>query len=349
MDEGKQINEAAKELSKLGASKGGVARAKKLSPEERSEIARQAVETRWERAGKTKVHLPKATHDGDLKIGDIAIKCAVLEDGTRVLSRTTFIKAIGRKGKAKGGRGYDDEFKVPVFLSANNLKPFISNELIENSKPILFKLYGQQSIGYKAELLPQVCNVFLDADEAGEIAGNQKHIVEKCKILIRGFATVGLIALIDEATGYQEIRDRIALQKILDKYLTDDWAKWTKTFPDDYYRELFRLKNIPYPPIQSSTKKPSYVGHWTNEIIYSRLAPGVKEALKEKNPRLLSGFRGRKHHQHLTRDYGHPELTDLLSNVIFLMKTCIDENDFKRRLNKAKPQYGKNLLIDFKE
>lgn len=347
MEDKKKVNEAAKELSKLGASKGGIARAQKLTPEERSEIARNAVETRWEKSGINRVNLPKATHEGPLKIGDMILNSAVLEDGTRVLSRTTFLKAIGRKGKAKGGRDYDDEFKVPVFLSAKNLIPFISTELRENSMPILFKSKnGTQSIGYRAELLPQVCGVFLDADEAPDvITASQRHIVNRCKILIRGFATVGIIALIDEATGYQEVRDRLALQKILDKYLTDEWAKWTKTFPDDYYKELFRLKSIPYPPIPSSTKKPSYVGHWTNDIIYSRLAPGVLAELKKKNPRLPSGNRSRKYFQYLTSDYGHPELKELLSNVIFLMKGYLNWEDFKGGLDRAKPKYGKTLHL----
>jgi hypothetical protein len=345
MDEDQKINEAAKELSRLGASKGGIARAEKLTPEERSDIARRAVEVRWEKT-KNKDHLPKATHEGDLKIGSMTIKCAVLDDGTRVLSRATFLKAIGRRGKAKGGREYDEEFKVPVFLSAKNLKPFISDNLVENSKPILFRLKGQRSIGYKAEFLPQVCGVFLDAFEANAISITQKHIVDKCKILIRGLATVGIIALVDEATGYQEVRDRLALQEILDKYLTDEWAKWTKTFPDEYYKELFRLKNIPYPPL--SRNKPSFIGHWTNDIIYSRLAAGVLKTLKEKNPRLPSGYRARRHHQYFTRDYGHPELKDLLSNVVFLMRGCADWDDFKYRLDRAQPKYGDTLLIDFK-
>ena len=70
-------------------------------------------------------------------------------------------------GKAKGGRAYDDEFKMPVFLTANNLKPFIPNDLMENSAPVIFKYKNTQYIGYRAELLPQVCGVFIDADEAG--------------------------------------------------------------------------------------------------------------------------------------------------------------------------------------
>jgi len=40
-------NPAAVALGKLGASKGGKARAAKLSPKRRSEIARQAILARW--------------------------------------------------------------------------------------------------------------------------------------------------------------------------------------------------------------------------------------------------------------------------------------------------------------
>lgn len=289
--------------------------------------------------------IPEAPHTGDLKIGNSVIKCGVLEDGTRLLTRATFVRAIGRRGKAKGGRDYDDEFKTPVFLTAKNLKPFIPEELQRNSAPVIFRIKSQEYIGYKAELLPQVCGVFIDADEAGDLAVSQKHIAQKCRVLLRGFATVGIVALVDEVTGYQDVRDRLALQKILDKYLIDEWAKWTKRFPDDFYKHLFRLKGLPYPP--KSMKKPQYVGHWTNDIIYRRLAPGVLKELKRKNPRQPSGHRKRKFHQYLTRDWGIPELTDHLSNVTFLMKTCEDGEwgEFKERLNLASPKYGDTIPL----
>lgn len=285
----------------------------------------------------------KAEYFNDLKIGDAIFKAAVLEDGTRVLTRATFVKAIGRTGKVKGGRAYDDEFKMPVFLTANNLKPFIPNELVENSTPVFFKHKGRQYIGYKAELLPLVCGIFIDADEAAILTITQKPIAKECRILLRGLATVGIIALVDEATGYQEIRDRLALQAILDKFLTDEWAKWTKTFPDTFYENLFRLKGIEYPPLHL---KPSYVGHWTNDIVYSRLAPGVLKDLREKNPRLPSGYRARKQHQYFTRDLGYPALTEHISNLIFLMKGCTKWSDFKRKLNRAVPKYGDTIELD---
>jgi hypothetical protein len=160
---------------------------------------------------------------------------------------------------------------------------------------------------------------------------------------------VGIIALVDAATGYEEVRDRLALQAILDKYVTDEWAKWTKVFPDDYYRELFRLKSLPYPPGRDSFKRPSYVGHWTNDIVYSRLAPGVLRELKRLNPRLPSGRRRRTFHQHLTRDFGSPELRDHLAQVIFLMKACTDWDDFRRRLNRAAQKYGDTIPLDLEE
>lgn len=142
---------------------------------------------------------PKAIRDGRLKLGGTELRCAVLEDGTRVLSRIDVLRAMGRRGKAKGGRSYERESNLPVFLSANNLMPFINNELRETSTPIYYKPIkgGKYSIGYKAEILPLICNVFLDAEMTPDvILPNQRHIVEQCKILIRGLATVGIIPIL---------------------------------------------------------------------------------------------------------------------------------------------------------
>lgn len=349
MEKEKKVSEAAKELSKLGAAKGGIARAQKLTSEERSEIARLAVEVRWEKAGKNVQQILRATHQGTLKIGEREMPCAVLDNGTRIISRNAIFKAFGR---TKRGRKKDEVrvLNMPAFIDAKNLQPFIGAELGGVLNQIEYKnLSGQITQGYDAKVLPLLCDVYLEARRSEALTKQQQRLAVASEILVRSFAKIGIIALIDEATGYQEIRDRIALQKILDKYLTDEWAKWTKTFPDDYYKELFRLKNVSYPPVPSSTKKPSYVGHWTNDIVYARLAPGVLKALKKNNPRLPSGYRVRRHHQYLTRDYGHPELKDLLSNVIFLMKGCTTWKDFKNRLDRAKPKYGYTLPLDFEK
>lgn len=322
---------------------GGRARAAALTPETRTEIAKKAAEQRWS--------TPQAIYTGELKIGDMLFPCSVLSDGTRILTQTDFMRGMGMyysgwvsKNKSKDVASAD----IPHFLAFKALEPFVRKHLGDlQSISLKYRTEkGNLAHGIKAEIIPKICEVWLDADEQGNLGSRQKQIAQSAKILMRSLAHVGIIALVDEATGYQEIRDRQALQIILDKYLTDEWAKWTKTFPDVFYKQLFRLKNIPY-PIGESGKKPSYVGHWTNDIIYSRLAPGVLAELKKKNPRdELSGSRKRKHHQHLTKDFGNPALTELLSNTIFLMSGCSDWDDFKRRLDVAKPKYGNTIEMD---
>jgi len=292
----------------------------------------------------------KATHTGTLEIGNTKIPCAVLEDGTRVLSEhgiTTAMKSrSGASKRFKRNAQEKDRAPLPIFMASENLKPFISDELfIGLTNPIQYQV-GQRIVqGFPAVLLPQICDVWLRAGDEGKLKSQQMQRPKQAEILMRGLAHVGIIALVDEATDYQEIRDRIALQKILEKFITDEWAKWTKTFPDEYYKELFRLHGINYPP--TNMKRPSYIGHWTNDVVYDRLAPGVKKALKEKNPRLESGYRRRRHHQFLTRDYGHPKLKEHLSNLIFLMKGCANWSDFRRRLNRASPKYGDTIPMDF--
>lgn len=105
--------------------------------------------------------LPKAIAVGILKIGDRQLPCAVLDDAdnTRVFTQEGFLTAIGRAGKAKGGEGATVD-GLPAFLRANNLKPFVSQELIESTTPIIFEPYKGSgykgtAFGYKATLLPK--------------------------------------------------------------------------------------------------------------------------------------------------------------------------------------------------
>lgn len=321
-------------------AKGGLARAEALSEERRAEIAKNAAEKRWA--------IPKAQYIGELKIGDMSFPCSVLSDGSRILTQTDFMKGMGMYYSgwvAKNQSKDESSADIPHFLAFKALKPYINKHLGDLQS--ISKKYrtdrGNTAHGILAEVIPKLCDVWIDADEGGKLGARQEKIAKKAKLIMRALAHIGIIALVDEATGYQEIRDRHALKAILDKYLTDEWAKWSLTFPDDFYKHLFRLKGIPY-PTGDGNKKPSYVGHWTNDIVYSRIAPGVLAELKVKNPRdPETGERKRKHHMHFSRDYGHPVLKEHVSNATFLMSTCTDWHDFKRRLDMAKPKFGNTI------
>ena len=96
-------------------------------------------------------------------------------------------------------------------------------------------------MGYNALLLPQVCEDYLQARDAGVLLASQQHIAEHAEIPIRGLATVGIIALVDEATGYQRLREELALASILEKFIAKELQPWTKTFPYEFYEQICRL------------------------------------------------------------------------------------------------------------
>lgn len=291
----------------------------------------------------------RATHEGNLKINGIEIPAYNLPNGDRVLSRIGFLKAIGRTGKAKGGRNYDEEFQTPVFLSANNIKPLLDAEIIENSKPVPFiDLNGNQSIGYKAELLPQVAFLFSEALIKGFLKPNQIHVGEQSRILVKGFLNTSIISLVDEATGYQYEREKDALQITLQAFINKELLKWQKMFPDTFYYEIFRLNKWEY-TVKSINNKPGVIGRWTNELIYNQLPKGVLEELKAKTPKSKSGNYTARFFQSLTPDIGHPELNAQIYKVIGIMNISNNWEEFKRNFNRMVDRNNGQIELNFDE
>lgn len=326
-----------------GRAKGGVARAQAMTAEQRSEAARKAALAKSELT-----RLPKATHgspDSPLKIGGAELVCYVLEDGTRLITQEGFLSALGRARKAKGGHGAADGAvdKLPSFLAANNLKPFISNDLLGSTTPVVFRTpAGVKAYGYRAELLPKVCNVYLLARDAGKVLPAQQNMVKAADILMRGLAEVGIIALVDEATGYQREREKDALATILEAFVAKELQPYVKTFPPEYYEQLFRLRGLPFPPERASYR-PQYFGVLTNNIVYDRIAPGVRKELKSQ---AAKDERKAKLHQRLTPETGHPKLREHLASVTTIMKLSRDYDDFIEKLDQIHTRYGDTIPLD---
>ena len=291
----------------------------------------------------------KATHEGKLKIGEIVIPCAVLEDGTRVLTQGGMLRALGRARTARIPKSEQTTGVIlPAFLRANNLKPFISKDLETASLPIIFKPNkGSRAYGYKADLLPLVCQVYLEARDAKELHSTQVDVAKTADILIRGLAHIGIIALVDEATGYQEIRDKKTLQKILDKYLLVEYAKWAKRFPDEFYEQMFRLKGWTWKGMQ--VNRPSVVGKYTNDLVYERLAPGLLVELKRLNPPDEKGQRKSKFQQWLTEDIGHPKLQAHLNMLIGFERASANWPMFYRMVQRALPKLNEQIPLALEE
>lgn len=296
--------------------------------------------------------LPKATYQGTVDIADFKIRCYNLDTGERVLSREGFLRALGRTGnpkyKEEVNTGEDNQlFQTPVFLRANNLKPFISNDLITSSQPIVFETEGgKMAYGYKAELLPQVCYVYVDAEKASALTPKQMIVAEKCHLLIRGFATVGIIALVDEATGYQYQREKDELQKILKAYISEELLPWQKKFPDAFYKELFRLNGWDF-TVNGIKKRPGVIGTWTNKLVYDQLPPGVLKELKSKTPKSSAGNYTARFFQSLTPDTGNPHLTSQIQQVITLFQLSDTMEHMWSQFNKLKARQLGQIEIPF--
>jgi len=287
----------------------------------------------------------KATHQGKLKIGESILPCAVLEDGTRVISQSSIFKAFGR---TKRGRKKDEirVLNMPSFIDAKNLQPFIDSELAGVLNLITYvDKNGKERKGYKAVIVPMLCEVYLKARENKKLTSQQEPLAIASEILIRTLSKVSIIALVDEATGYQYVRDKEELQRILKLYIREEFLPWTKRFPDEFYQQIFRLRGWQYKP--PSVRRPILLGKITENIVYKRLPMGVLEELKRLNPRNDKGHRTKRHHQFLTIDIGNPHLEKHLVSIITLMRISPDWRKFKRYLERAFPIQNGQLSIGF--
>ncbi|MBL8566677.1 MAG: P63C domain-containing protein [Hyphomicrobiaceae bacterium] len=325
-------------------SKGGAARAEKLTPEERSEIAAGAARARWEE----ETNLPTVDFPGTLHLGEISIPCAVLTDGTRVLSENGITNALlgSRSGASKRKKKAAEESgaHLPLFVAPRQLEPFISKELLEGPlKPIKYRDGRSVVVGYDARILRAVCEIWLAARAAGALQDQQQDKAQRAELLMRALADIGIVALVDEATGYQQFRARDELQRILSAYVSPELLPWAKRFPDVFYEELHRVWGWAYKP--GSKNRTAYIGKLTNSLIYEKLPPGVLDELKRLNPVDPSTKRRKTHHHRiLTEEIGHPHLEKQIVSVTTLLKISSNKEEFFTHFGKAFPPGADDLF-----
>lgn len=329
---------AGQELSKLGAAKGGRARASVLTADERSEIARAASMARWKKAGKEiespdqepgealeveelapVADMPHSLLRGTLPMGDVTFECHVLNDAehSRVLTAGEVVRALTGRTSRPGSLNQYLE-RIPGY-NPDALK----------GRTIQFRLPGlpKPAIGYEATLLVEICEMYLDAREAGALRPSQMKIAAMAEIIMRACAKVGIIALVDEATGYQKIRKQQALQIKLQAFIADELQEWVKVFPDEFWLELARLEGVRYSP----RNRPIRWGKYVMAFVYDAIDGDVGQKLREINP----GPRHRKNHHQWLKSYGKEAVHRQIGSVIAIMKLCEDMPDFRRKFDRV--------------
>jgi hypothetical protein len=117
--------------------------------------------------------------------------------------------------------------------------------------------------------------------------------------------------------------------------LLREFAAWAKRFPDEFYRQIFRLRGWEWKGMR--VNRPQVVANYTKDIVYARLTHGILKELEVRNP-IEDGHRKAKHHQWLTEDIGHPALAQHLYAVIGLMRISDSWTQFKVHVGSRIPQ-----------
>lgn len=325
-------------------SKGGIARRDSLTKEQRSEIAKKAAKSRW--TGEKAIQKP--SYIGNLKILDNEIPCAVIEIGGEVKRVIVQREVVGLiTGNKKGG--------LDRYFKAMNLQPFVPEKFKNKSldqASILLDIGGKKAQCYEGDDIVDIISMYLDARKHERVIGqkillpSQEHLADKAEIIIKSLAKVGIAGLIDEATGYQYVREKDALQGYLEKVIRKEIAAWVQMFPNEFFEQIHKLHKWNY---TGPGKSPSVVGKYINDLVYSRLGPKVLDELRKVNPKNDKGNRRGKHHQWLTEDVGHPMLAQHLYSLITLMRGFDDWKEFYNFANRIYPKYDKYQMDLFLE
>lgn len=321
------------------AARGGRARASVLTPEQRKEIAKGAARARWgdrakdkqaseppdrpEKSSKKAIpsrvsNFPLALFPGKLKMADAEFSCYVLDNGKRVMAQREIVRLL--TGQVKGDLGR--------YLESLALKGKIDVEDIAR-QTINFSIPGTQykGIGYEATLLLDICDAYLRAREEGKLTDQQMHLARQSEIITRACAKVGIIALIDEATGYQAFRKKQELQLKLQAFIAEDLQDWAIMFPHEFWFELARLEGVHYSP----RSRPIRWGKYIMAFVYDAVDGDVGKELRKKNP---DPHFKQNHHQWL-KEFGKQRVHDQIERVITIMKLCNDMNDFREKFAKV--------------
>lgn len=276
---------------------------------------------------------PFAKYTGLLKLGNREIDCYVLDTGDRVISMRATVKAISG----------DDNGDLSKYVGVKALQPYIDNTKL-SSQMIEFSIPGNpiKSKGITAETFLDISAAYVSAFTSDTVAltPKQAEIAKNCTILISACSKTGLIALIDEATGYQYERAEDALQVKVQAFISEELRAWEKTFPDELWEEFGRLTHWQGPLQQ----RPKYWGKLVMELIYDALDPDIAKYLKENKPKPQSGIH---YHQWLTEDIGVRALTMHINQVIGIAKTCETMQELKDKVAYLYHKKPMQITIDY--
>jgi hypothetical protein len=279
-----------------------------------------------------------AEYPGLLKLGDeYQLPCFVLSNKKRVLIMREVVHLL--TGNRKGG--------FERYTNAAGVREWMPQKFVDRphkEAAIAFRVSGQIAYGYEADDVIAICEAYLKARQTGTIKPTQHGLAERAEVIIRACAKTGLVALIDEATGFQAVRDAEDLQVRIRAYLSDTLNEWTRTFPNEFFDNFYRLEGRPVPVPRKPY--PKRFGRYVMQFVYDTLDPGIADWLRKNNP---NPQWKEHHHQWFNKEFGYPKLKFHLMEVMGIQKASTTLERFKENIARAYAEARDNRRTRLKE
>lgn len=253
--------------------------------------------------------MPKAIADGEIQLGDAAIACYVLDNEQRVLATSQVQGLIGAAEDRTLSRGLA---RIPGVSEDLRLLPIEFSPLRK----------GPSSAGYDADAVVKILRAYQRAYLRNELHYKQVPIALAAMTAIESFVSVGLRALIDEATGYQVERPSGDLQAHLTRVIADQRRLWEEMFDADWDRAVCQLYRHPY-----TGRPPRFAAELNHKAFLWAFGAEAYERIKELNPHPKFGS---NHHQLLT-DEARIKLSQTIATLKHLMKVSRSPQDFRAK------------------
>jgi hypothetical protein len=318
----KEASSAGRELGRLGAKKGGRARARSLTPAERSEIARRAVRARWAKSGKVLTapgedvppveELARSLFRGPLTVAGIEFEGHVLSDGRRALGED------GVVGAFTGGADSGDLDRVLRKLPDVGRRP----------PTVSFRVPGRPgtTAGFEAGAVIAIADLFLSARATGPMKKQPARAAVVAESIVRAAAVVGIVGLVDDATGYARVKTKQSTQRTLQAFIAEDVGQWASRFPKEFWDELARLEG-------GASSKQRSVG-WARHVmlfVYDAIDPDVGRELRR--PPGDPAFRPTI--PQWLHDVGGGRIDSQMASIVSGMHRCDDMDDFSAMFAKV--------------
>jgi hypothetical protein len=288
-------------------------------------MAREAAQKRWGEANVTAI---AGSPDHPIRVGGIEVPCYVLEDERRVIATNGILDALEM---ARGGAMIRGMNRLELFAAQERLATFVSTDLLARiADPIKFRVGNNTAHGFEADVLIDLAEAVIAADNAGALQKQQRGIAHRCRFITSSLTRLGIIALIDEATGYQKKRDSDDLQKILAAYVLPEHRPWLQVVPEEFTSEIYRVYGWKR---KAQNRGPRYAGKLIRQLVYEKMPKPILPALDEKNPS-QKGYRKKKHHQFLTPQQGLDHFRSQIITVMTLLRISANKHEFKTHLRR---------------